>query len=95
MLFKKNKIEALIDELIERTLVQMSGERVSKEDYANGLEMVERLAKLKSLMADKKVSKDTILLVIANLVGICLILGYEHVNVISSKALGFVMKGRV
>lgn len=40
------------------------------------------------------VSKDTIALVGANLAGIVLILGYERMNIIASKALGLVMRLR-
>jgi hypothetical protein len=42
-----------------------------------------------------KLSADTITTVIGSLAGIGMILSYEHVNVITSKALGFVMKPKV
>jgi hypothetical protein len=41
------------------------------------------------------VSPDTIAVVAGNLLGIILILGYEKADVITTKALGFVLKGRV
>jgi len=42
-----------------------------------------------------KISPDTMLVVGANLLGIILILNHERLDIISSKALGFVLKGRV
>lgn len=42
-----------------------------------------------------KISPDTLLIVGANLLGILLILNYERLDIVSSRALSFVMKGRV
>lgn len=42
-----------------------------------------------------KVKPDTLLIVAGNLVGILLILKFEKMDIITSKALGFVMKGRI
>lgn len=42
-----------------------------------------------------KFSPDTLLVVGANLLGIVLILKHEKIDIISSKALSFVLKGRV
>lgn len=47
------------------------------------------------LTADWKISPDTLLIVGANLLGILLILNHERLDIISTKALGFVIKGRV
>lgn len=40
-------------------------------------------------------SPDTVLVVGGNLLGILLILHFEKIGIISTKALGFVLKGRV
>lgn len=42
----------------------------------------------------RKVSKETLAVIAANLTGIVIILGYERANVIASKALGFIGKLR-
>lgn len=47
------------------------------------------------LTADWKISPDTLLIVGANLLGILLILNHERLDIISTKALGFVIRGRV
>jgi len=47
------------------------------------------------LQPDWKISPDTVVIVASNLLGILLILNFEKLDVISTKALGFVMRGRV
>ena len=42
-----------------------------------------------------KINPDTLLIVAANLVGIVLILYFEKFDIVRSKAIGFVLKGRV
>ena len=42
-----------------------------------------------------KISPDTLLVVAGNLAGILLILKIEKLDVIATKAIGFVLKGRV
>ncbi len=47
------------------------------------------------LKRDWKISPDTMLVVGGNLLGILLILGYEKADIITSKAMSFVLKGKV
>lgn len=47
------------------------------------------------LKSSWSITPDTIVIVSANLIGILLILNYEKLDIISSKAIGFVLKGRV
>jgi len=42
-----------------------------------------------------KISPDTLLVVAGNLLGILLILNFEKVGILNTKALNFVLKGRV
>ena len=65
------------------------------ETQANSrLKDVEAELKQKELDDPKRVSLDTWAIIGSNLAGIVLILGYEKANVVTSKALGFVMKLR-
>jgi hypothetical protein len=86
--------QRLIEVELDRTLIQLKAERVTDEEYAKTLSLAERLHKMLDKEKPASVSKDTMLTVGANLVGIILILKHEHVNVISSKALGFIMRPR-
>lgn len=57
-------------------------------------ENIERLCKAKSYEREHTIKPDTILTVAGSILGILLIIGAEHVGVVTSKALGFVIKGR-
>ncbi len=92
--FLKAKKKPCLEVESESVLKEMMAEQdVCSENYQKHLEVLERLNKLKG--EKKSLSPDTILVVAANLLGIALILGYESVGNITSKALGFVMRGRV
>lgn len=63
------------------------------DEAAKRVELVSKLQKLKeSEKLSMLPSPDTMLLVAGNLVGILAILNYERANVITSKALSFVMR---
>lgn len=57
-------------------------------------EQIAKLYKAKEQETPKRVSPDTLILVAGNLLGIVLILNYEKANVLTSRAIGFVMKLR-
>lgn len=88
---KRTKLEREIDSVIE-TLSDMDKD---SDEYAAIVDNLEKLIKAKSCEKDKSISYDTIAIIAGNLLGIALILGYEKANVITTKALGFVIKGRV
>lgn len=58
------------------------------------LNEIEGQLKIKESDNPRRVSPDTWAIVAANLVGIGLILGHERLNVITTKALGFIMRMR-
>lgn len=86
--------QRMIESELERALTAMRTEMVDGEDYVKRLNIVERLSGLMDKEKPKTLSKDTMLAVAANLIGIILIIRHENVNVITSKALGFVLRPR-
>ena len=60
------------------------------EVLKRSLEEYEKLSK-----TNWKVSPDTLLVVAGNLAGILLILNFEKMDIVRSKAMSFVLKGRV
>lgn len=93
-LTKKDKRTNLEKE-IDSVLKCMNELSPDSEEYQKMAENLERLYKSKSYDKDRDVSPDTLAVIVGNLAGILLILKHEELNVITSKALGFVLKGRV
>lgn len=94
-MFSKSAIAAKLDAEIISVLEEMESTDKSDEKYAN---LVERLTKLHKLKIDqrfKPVSVDQALVVAANIFGILWLARYERENVIKApQAMKFVMKPR-
>lgn len=92
MLFKKQKNPSGLDSAITDVLSDMKGFTSDAAEYSA---MVDQLVKLHSLKECEKpqgISKDTLLIVAGNLIGIVMILSYEKTNVITTRALQFMLK---
>jgi hypothetical protein len=88
---KRTNLEKVIDSALEG----MSQLEPNSKEYTAIANNIEKLYKVKLEERSQRISPDTIAVVAGNLLGIALILGYEKANVITSKALGFIIKGRV
>jgi hypothetical protein len=86
--------QRLLERELENSIVHLKTEATGSDEYAKTLTIVERLHGLMDKETPSGVSKETLVTVGANLIGILLIIKHEHVNVISSKALGFVLRTR-
>jgi len=82
-----NEIDRLVGEL-----EKLDPDSQEYEARANRLEV---LCKARGIKPDRLVSTDVLVASAVNILGILLILNYENLHVVSSKALGFVLKGRV
>jgi hypothetical protein len=95
-LFEKTPDETQV--ALEKTIVelqhQMQNADADSEEYATMLNRLERLTKLKKPRFLDKISPDTMFIVGGNLVGIVIIVAYEHSHIITSKALSFAGKLR-
>lgn len=88
---KKSKLDKVIDSILD----DMSKLEANSDEYGDMANNLEKLLKAKSYEKQKGISPDTIAIVAANLIGIVLILKHEKVDIITSKAMGFILKGRV
>jgi hypothetical protein len=79
---------------LSRVFTRMEHYQVHDEEYAKLVNMAERLHDMLPEERKPSVSRETMLTVGANLLGILMIIRHEHVNVITSKALGFVIRTR-
>ena len=73
---------------VDRALDKLSEQEVGSTEYSKTLDAVTKLHDMKVEDLPHPVSKDTVLLVSANLLGIMMIIRHEHVNVITSRAMG-------
>lgn len=88
---KRTLLEKEIDNILKTMLTMDAG----SEEYTVMAENLERLYKLKAVDSTNKVSADTMALIAGNLLGLVLIMSFEKTNIITTKALGFVLRGRV
>lgn len=90
-IIKPNKLDMEIDSVLEELQYH---EKDSKE-YAQILTQLEKLMKMQDMRKGRHLKPDTVAQIGANLAGIGLILNYEKLSVITTKALSFVIKGRL
>jgi len=83
-----------LDVAIDVALESLSKEKPDTDEYTKILDQIVRLNKLKEKPSSSRVSPDALIAVFGNLAGIVLIINHERVNVITTKALGFVMKSK-
>ena len=93
-LFAK-KSDTSLQDLIDTAQTQLFTHDVDTPEYAAALEKLERLYKLKNLSKDFHVSPDALLAVAGNIAGIMLILNFERIGVITSKAFGLLIKAKM
>lgn len=87
---KKTKLEVEIDLVLD----DMKEMYIDSDEYKASIEHLSKLYDIKSKDDTGRVSPDTMAVVVGNLLGIVLILKHEELNIVTSKALGFVLRGR-
>jgi hypothetical protein len=83
----------LLESELEYSLKSLRAQTIGSEEHKK---IMDAAVTLHGLMDEDPpgVSKDTLTLVAGNLLGILLIIKHEHVNVITSKALGLILRPR-
>lgn len=90
---KTTNIDPNPNEVIQRLLNALADQEPGSEEFDSILDQITKLHALKPEKSVRKpVSYDTILLVVSNLLGIGMVINHERLNVITTKALGFVKK---
>ena len=84
-----------LDSLIERVTDDMEMIGPTHEEYPQLLTQLERLTKLRHGDKPKPISRDTLALIAANLLGILIVVNYEQAHVVTSKAFGNIMKPKM
>lgn len=91
----KSTERLLLETEIARAIRVLKNHTVGSDDYAKALDHVVTLHKM--LVEDKpnQVSRDTMAVVGANLLGIVLVIKHEFVNVVTSRAMSLLLKPRI
>lgn len=86
---RRNHDEAL-DKVTSDLLDQLNGLTISDDKYPL---LLDQFVKIHAARTPKRsVNLDTLAVVLGNLAGIMVIVNHEHLNVVTSKALGFIGK---
>ena len=91
MFSKKSKSDLLLESEIESVLRNLNLTAVDSAEYQSILRHLERLYALKGPKPER-VKNDTLAIIGGNLLGILMILKHERVDIITSKALSFVIR---
>jgi hypothetical protein len=83
---------SILDEPIDKVLSRMDAIDAYSEEYVALLSELERLIRLQNEERIKRVSPDTMAVVLGNLVGIVIIVGYEQYHPLVSRGLNFVLR---
>lgn len=92
-----NKPKTTLDDQIDRVLAYLAGVEVGSEEYTKTADQLDALYKMRGhkKSSSSKPSADAMFAAGASILGIIIIVAYEHGHVIGSKALGFVSKAKV
>ena len=92
--FKKKS--SSLDDAIEQLFREMAGYDGDTEEYSKMVEQMDTLYKLKTVDAEAsrtmRVTPDTVLFAVTNILAVLIVVGYEQKSVLTSKALMFLRK---
>lgn len=95
MLFTKKDKRTNLEKEVDSVLAIMSAWSPCSPEYTAMMSNLEKLTKAMDEERSRRVKPDTIVNGLVNLTGILLVLNYERVSVITSKAFNLIAKGRV
>lgn len=90
--FSRKEEDSRYDDQIDRCLGSMEQHETDSEEFAKILEHIEKFDTLDKGQKRRKLSSDALLSAGVSLLGILILVGYEHSNVITSKGINFVKK---
>lgn len=91
-MFLDPKSKTSLDKEIDKLVLELETHEPTSTEFGT---IVERLSKLHKIQEDRKpesINPNTVLTIGANLAGILMIINYEHLGVISTKAMSFIPK---
>ena len=95
LLITKNDKRTALDKEIDSVLEEMSLLKPDSKEYTAMVNNLEKLYKAKPVKGERKVPWDVIVSGAFSILGILLITNFEKTDVVTSKAFGWIHKGRV
>lgn len=89
---KSQNANSQLDKVLNNALLELDNHEPTSDEYAKIVDQAVKLHRMKEEETPSPVSKDTLALIAANLIGIALIITHEHTNVITSKAMSLAVK---
>lgn len=89
-MFNKDKNIAGLETVIGIVTEELEKATPGTDEYSKIVDQLERLNKIAAGRKSEPVSKNALIAVVGNLAGIGLILKFEQLNTLTSKAIGFV-----
>lgn len=88
------KESSKLDVELKTAYERLNDTEFTAEHYDEVLSIIERLEKIKT-NSKSQLTPETKAMIFTNLAGLLLIINHERVGVITTKALGFVNRGRI
>jgi len=85
-------VKTNLDKAIDDLYLQMDDLTGDTQEYAKMADQLVKLHALKMNESSRRVSPDVKATILANLLGILIIVTHERVHVVTTKALGFIKK---
>lgn len=79
---------------LERLVSHLETLKIGCDEYISTLECIKKLSEAREKKNDHAISSEAILAATVNIVGILLIMNFERTGILTTKAIGFLSKGR-
>lgn len=83
-----------IDSVIDQLLAELSKMPADSDKYAKIVQNLEGLCKARSYKRDSRIPWEVLIYAGTSLLETLLVLNFERLNVLTSKAIGYVLKAR-
>jgi hypothetical protein len=93
-MFFRSRGPSLLELEIDRAVRELINHPIGSEEYTRTLDAIVKLHRMKEEEKPSEVSKDTLSMIGANLLGIFMILKHERFSVITSKAMSLIFRIR-
>lgn len=94
-MFSRMRDRTPLEQEIDRAIRELKNHPIGSEEYVRTLDAIVKLHGMKEREKPLFVSRDTLAVVGANLLGLLMVIKHENVNVITSRAFGLILKPRV